>query len=104
LRWSAAAAHGGTALNKRAIVQKIIALLVAELEGYNRSARAAHAEATDEQCKAENKYDTPGLEASYLARGQSRQAAEVMQSDSTVRSSSVTRVRSGRARRDRRPC
>jgi len=79
LRWSAAAAHGGTALNKRAIVQKIIALLVAELEGYNRSARAAHAEATDEQCKAENKYDTRGLEASYLARGQSRQAAEVMQ-------------------------
>ena len=33
-------------------------------------------EATDEQSKAENKYDTRGLEASYLARGQSRQARE----------------------------
>lgn len=50
--------------------------LAAEMEGYARSARAAHAEATDEQSKAENKYDTRGLEASYLARGQSRQVAE----------------------------
>jgi transcription elongation GreA/GreB family factor len=63
-------------VNKAAIVQKIIAQLAAEMEGYARSARAAHAEATDEQSKAENKYDTRGLEASYLARGQSRQAAE----------------------------
>ena len=51
-------------------------ILATELEGYARSARAAHAEATDEQSKAENKYDTRGLEASYLAHGQSRQAAE----------------------------
>jgi transcription elongation GreA/GreB family factor len=66
-------------VNKRAIVEKIIAALAAELERYARSARSAHAEATDEQSKAENKYDTRGLEASYLARGQSRQAAEVAQ-------------------------
>jgi hypothetical protein len=63
-------------VNKAALVEKIIAQLAAEMEGYARSARAAHAEATDEQSKAENKYDTRGLEASYLARGQSRQAAE----------------------------
>jgi hypothetical protein len=63
-------------VNKAAIVQKIIAELVQELEGYMRSARSAHSEATDEQSKAENKYDTRGLEASYLARGQSKQAAE----------------------------
>lgn len=44
-----------------------------------RSVREAHAGATDEQSKAENKYDTRGLEAGYLARGQSHQAAEVMQ-------------------------
>jgi transcription elongation GreA/GreB family factor len=66
-------------LNKQLLIQKIIASLAAGLEGYARSAQAAHAEATDEQSKAENKYDTRGLEASYLARGQSRQAAEVMQ-------------------------
>ena len=39
--------------------------------------RATRAEATHEQSKAENKYDTRGPEASYLARGQSRQAAEI---------------------------
>ena len=64
-------------LNKRIIVDKIIATLAAELEGYARSARAALEGATDEQNKAENKYDTRGLEASYLARGQSAQATEV---------------------------
>lgn len=66
-------------MNKRALVRKIIAQLDAELEGYAKSARAAHAEATDPQSKAENKYDTRGLEASYLAHGQSRQAMETAQ-------------------------
>jgi transcription elongation GreA/GreB family factor len=64
-------------MNKRALLQKIIARLTAELELTFRAARAARFEATDEQSKAENKYDTRGLEASYLARGQSRQAAEL---------------------------
>ena len=63
-------------VDKRALIEQIVASLAGELEGYERSARSAHAEATDEQSKAENKYDTRGLEASYLARGQSRQAAE----------------------------
>src|SRR5688572_1165761 len=57
----------------------IIAQLVGELESFAKAARAAHAEATHEQSKAENKYDTRGLEASYLARGQSRQVAEIEQ-------------------------
>jgi transcription elongation GreA/GreB family factor len=66
-------------LEKHDIIAKIIASLEIELEGYTRAARAAHAEATDEQCKAENKYDTRGLEASYLAQGQSRQADDIRQ-------------------------
>ncbi|MGB8167024.1 MAG: GreA/GreB family elongation factor [Chthoniobacteraceae bacterium] len=66
-------------MNKRALVRKIIAHLDAELEGYAKSARSAHADATDPQNKAENKYDTRGLEASYLAHGQSRQAMETAQ-------------------------
>jgi len=45
----------------------------------SKAARAAHSEATHESSKAENKYDTRGLEAAYLARGQSRQAAEAAQ-------------------------
>jgi transcription elongation GreA/GreB family factor len=66
-------------VDKPALIEQIIAALHAELANYARSARSAHAEATDEQSRAENKYDTRGLEASYLARGQSRQAMEVVQ-------------------------
>ena len=64
-------------MNKRALIRKIIARLTEELEVYFRAANASRAEATHEQNKAESKYDTRGLEASYLARGQSRQAAEI---------------------------
>lgn len=66
-------------VNKQALVEKIIARLAEELALYSKAARATRAEATDEQSKAENKYDTRGLEASYLARGQSRQASEIGQ-------------------------
>lgn len=66
-------------MNKRALIQKIIEQLRNELAIYHKAARAAHAEATHEQSKAENKYDTRGLEASYLARGQSKQATEILQ-------------------------
>jgi hypothetical protein len=64
-------------MNKRALVQKIVAKLTSELEVYFRAAQASRAEATHEQSKAESKYDTRGLEASYLARGQSKQAGEL---------------------------
>ena len=64
-------------MNKRAIIKKITEKLVGELEIYFRAAQFSRAEATHESNKAENKYDTRGLEASYLARGQSKQAAEL---------------------------
>ena len=64
-------------MNKRAIIKKILGKLADELEVYFRAARFARAEATHEQNKAENKYDTRGLEASYLARGQSKQLADL---------------------------
>lgn len=64
-------------MNKRALIEKIVKQLTSDLEGYMRAARAAHAEATHEQSRAENKYDTRSIEASYLARGQSKQAAEI---------------------------
>ena len=64
-------------MNKRTLIRKIVARLADELEVYFRAAQASRAEATHEQSKAENKYDTRGLEASYLARGQSKQAAEI---------------------------
>ncbi len=66
-------------MNKHLLVAQIIAQLDAELQRAANAARTAQAEATDDQSKAENKYDTRGLEASYLAHGQSRQALETGQ-------------------------
>jgi len=63
-------------VDKRSLIEKIVEALTGELELLAKAAHAAHAEATHESSRAENKYDTRGLEASYLARGQSRQAAE----------------------------
>ena len=63
-------------MNKAAILKKIIAHLSDKIALHTVAARAAHAEATHEESKAEDKYDTRGLEASYLAAGQSRQLAE----------------------------
>jgi transcription elongation GreA/GreB family factor len=63
-------------VDKRVLIEKIVAELRSELELLAKAAQAAHLEATHESSKAENKYDTRGLEASYLAAGQSRQANE----------------------------
>lgn len=63
-------------MNKKAILQKIIDDLTARVTLHVEAARTAHAEATDEENKAEDQYDTRGLEAAYLAAGQSRQTAE----------------------------
>lgn len=65
-------------MNKSALLKKILGALRDEMDSYTRAAKAAHAEATDPQSKAENKYDTRGLEAAYLAGAQSRQAAETL--------------------------
>jgi transcription elongation GreA/GreB family factor len=64
-------------MNKSRLIQAVIAKLVEELKVYLNAAAASRAEATHESSKAENKYDTRGLEASYLARGQSRQLADL---------------------------
>ena len=63
--------------DKQALLRQLIEQLAERLSGFDKSAREAHAEATHEQNKAENKYDTRAIEASYLAEGQARQAAEV---------------------------
>jgi transcription elongation GreA/GreB family factor len=84
-------------VKKSAVIEKIIARLVSELGLYLKAARTAHAEATHEQSKAENKYDTRGLEASYLARGQSRQAAELEQSIAQFRAMPGTELPEGAA-------
>ena len=64
-------------MTKRTVLKAILAALQAEMQAHVRAANSARAEATDEQSRAENKYDTRGLEASYLAAGQARQVADL---------------------------
>ena len=61
-------------MKKLEVVRHIIEALHDRLAVLEKAARASHAEATHESSKAENKYDTRGLEAAYLAGGQARQA------------------------------
>ena len=63
-------------MKKPALLKALIARLSAELALSLHAARTAAAGATDEQNKAENKYDTRGLELSYLAAGQGRKIAD----------------------------
>lgn len=67
-------------MNKNQLRKQIIASLSESLGVLEQAARASHAEATHESSKAENKYDTRGLEAAYLAGGQARQAKEIQDS------------------------
>jgi hypothetical protein len=57
---------------KSTIMERIRMELGASLERLAKSAMDAHAAATDPDSKAEGKYDTRSLEASYLAAGQAR--------------------------------
>lgn len=64
-------------MNKSSLIQKIIPILEVNLQNLINAALEAKAEATSEESKAENKYDTRGLEASYLAGAQARRADEL---------------------------
>ena len=55
------------AISKRILVQRIIEQLTEQLATLAQASRAMHADASDEQSKAEDKYDTRGLETAYLA-------------------------------------
>ena len=67
-------------MTKRLVIQKIIETLQSEMETYVRAAKFSHAEATAEENRAENKYDTRGLEASYLAAGQANKIVDIEES------------------------
>jgi hypothetical protein len=62
---------------KTELLERIRVELRRRLERLSKAALDAHAAATDPGSKAEGKYDTRSLEASYLAVGQARQADEI---------------------------
>jgi transcription elongation GreA/GreB family factor len=66
-------------MDKNTLHPLIIERLQADLELAQRAAMTAYEAATNEENIAENKYDTLGLEASYLAAGQARRVEEIRQ-------------------------
>lgn len=67
-------------MKKELILTKIIEALTEDLRILTEAAKAAHAAATHEECVPDNKYDTTGLEASYVAQGQANRAQEIRRS------------------------
>ena len=63
-------------MNKPQLVNAIIQLLEQRFNTSALAAQQAHHAATDKESIAETKYDTFGLEASYLAHGQSQRVIE----------------------------
>lgn len=64
---------------KEKLVKAFIAQITADLAVMTEAALAAHEAATHTESKAEDQYDTRGLEASYLAGAQSKRALELEQ-------------------------
>ena len=61
-------------MDKFLLQHQVLARLTEDLRHAEEAVRAAHETATHEENVAENKYDTLGLEAAYLATGQARRA------------------------------
>jgi transcription elongation GreA/GreB family factor len=66
-------------MDKSLLQQQVLERLAEDLLQTEQAARAAHETATHEENIAENKYDTLGLEAAYLATGQARRAEAIRQ-------------------------
>ncbi|MEM7393149.1 MAG: transcription elongation factor GreAB [Verrucomicrobiota bacterium] len=64
-------------MDKKKIHQQFIARLQEDVDGITDAAKKSFAMATDNEHKAESKYDTFSLEASYLARGQAQRVEEL---------------------------
>lgn len=63
--------------DKKALYAQVQATLEQDRQVIAEALQAAHEAATHSENKAENKYDTRGLEAAYLADGQRRRLADI---------------------------
>lgn len=64
-------------IDKTKLLQEICSQLEKDLEILKAAALATYEAATGEESKAENEYDTRGLEASYLAGAQAKRVQEI---------------------------
>jgi len=67
-------------VNKKELLDRIIASLSHDLDVLFTAARAAHEASTHEENQPDNKYDTLALEASYVAQGQANRAQDLRKS------------------------
>lgn len=84
-------------MNKAALIEKIIVRLREALAAGTAAARATSDAATDPGSRAENKYDTRNLEASYLARGQALRVVETREALEAFESLTVLPFAPGQA-------
>ena len=64
-------------MDKRKVIERIREEFRLKFEKLKRASDTAREDATDAESKAESKYDTQGLEASYLAAGQAERAEDL---------------------------
>jgi len=64
-------------VNKRDVIERIREELRRQFELLKRASDTARTDATDEESRARSKYDTQGIEASYLAAGQAERAEDL---------------------------
>ncbi len=64
-------------MNKKSLIQYITRQISDELQAITQAAKNTYDIATHEDNKPENKYDTRGLEASYLAGAQAKRVADM---------------------------
>jgi transcription elongation GreA/GreB family factor len=64
-------------MDKSALIRSVILQLESELALQTEAALASKAEATDEESRAEDKYDMRSQSAAYLAAGQAKLATDI---------------------------
>lgn len=77
-------------MTRQAVLDQILAVLREELQTLTQAAQGSFAAATDPDSRAENKYDTRTLEASYVARGQARRVTELQEAVQALTTLTVT--------------
>lgn len=82
-------------MNKHQLASRIIEMLDADLERMTAAAKTAHQAATHEESRPDNKYDTLGLEASYVAQGQANRAQEIRAASEAFRQLELRRFDAG---------
>ncbi len=92
-KWRCGCEHGSQ-MTKKEIHKRLIEQMAAELKTITAAARESFATATDDEHRAEHKYDTFKLESSFLARGQAKRVEELTAALDSLQMLPVKRLRS----------